>query len=46
VGVGFFLGSKLGTGPYEQIEARVREIAKQPEVRKVVETTTDVARSR
>ena len=43
LGVGFLLGSKTGTGPYQELEARVRSIANRPEVRDTVETTKDAA---
>ena len=43
VGVGFLLGSKAGTGPYEELETKVRTIMNRPEVRAVVETTKEVA---
>ena len=43
VGIGFLLGSKTGTGPYQELEERVRSIANRPEVRDAVETTKEVA---
>jgi hypothetical protein len=36
IGVGFVLGSRAGRGPYNQIEAKVKEIAGKPGVRDVV----------
>ena len=29
-GIGFVVGSKLGHGPYEQLEFKVRKVAKRP----------------
>ena len=29
-GIGFIAGSKAGNGPYQQIEAKVREVTKRP----------------
>jgi hypothetical protein len=29
-GIGFLLGSKAGNGPYEQVEAKLREAIKRP----------------
>jgi hypothetical protein len=43
VGIGFLLGSKTGTGPYEQLETKVRSIANQPDVRDAVETSKEAA---
>lgn len=43
VGIGFLLGSKTGTRPYQELEARVRSIANRPEVRHTVETTKEAA---
>jgi hypothetical protein len=43
VGIGFLLGSKAGTGPYQEIEARVRSIANRPAVRDIVETMNEAA---
>ena len=43
VGIGFLLGSKTGTGPYEQLETKVRSITNRPEVRDAVETTKEAA---
>jgi hypothetical protein len=43
VGVGFLLGSKAGTGPYQELGSRVRSITKRPEVRDAVETTKEAA---
>jgi hypothetical protein len=37
VGVGFLLGSKAGTGPYRELETKVRSITNRPEVRDAVE---------
>lgn len=38
IAVGFVLGSKVGRGPYEQIEGKAREVGGRPEVQKVVNT--------
>ena len=46
VGVGFLLGSKTGTGPYQELEERVRSIANRPEVRDADETTKEAAGAR
>jgi len=43
VGVGFLLGSKAGTGSYEQLETKVRSIANRPDVRDAVQTTKEAA---
>ncbi|MBO0692546.1 MAG: hypothetical protein J2P58_06590 [Acidimicrobiaceae bacterium] len=32
IGIGFILGSRVGRGPYEQIEGEVRKFAGRPEV--------------
>ncbi len=29
-GIGFVAGSKAGNGPYRQLEAKIREVAKRP----------------
>jgi hypothetical protein len=44
VAVGFLLGSKAGTGPYEELETKVRTIMGRPEVREIVETTKEAAK--
>jgi hypothetical protein len=36
IAVGFVLGSRAGRGPYDQIEAKVREMSGKPAVREVV----------
>jgi hypothetical protein len=36
IGVGFVLGSRAGRGPYNQIEAKVKELAGKQGVRDVV----------
>ena len=43
VGVGFLLGSKAGSGPYQEIESKVRALVNRPEVRATVESTKEVA---
>jgi hypothetical protein len=37
LGVGFLIGSKAGSGPYEQIEKKVRSVTNRPEVQEVVD---------
>jgi hypothetical protein len=37
LGMGFLLGSKAGSGPYEQLETKVRSAMNRPEVQDVVE---------
>jgi hypothetical protein len=41
LGVGFLMGSRAGSDPYQQLEARVRSAARRPEVRDVVEKTKE-----
>jgi hypothetical protein len=36
-GVGFVAGSRLGTGPYEQLESAIARVAGRPEVKERVE---------
>lgn len=43
LGLGFLLGSKAGTGPYQELETMVRSIANRPDVRDAVETTKEAA---
>lgn len=43
VGVGFLLGSKTGSGPYQGFETKVRSLVSRPQVRDAVETTREVA---
>jgi len=45
VGVGFVLGSRAGRGPYEQIEAKARELTGRQDVRQVVDTAKSGAAS-
>jgi len=44
--VGFVLGSKSGSAPYEQIVSKLRSIAHQPEVHDTVEDAKVAARAR
>jgi hypothetical protein len=37
LGIGFLIGSRAGSGPYEQLETKVRSVANRPEVQEVVE---------
>jgi hypothetical protein len=41
--VGFLVGSRAGSGPYQQLEARVRSAARRPEVVDVAEKTKEAA---
>ena len=41
LGIGFLLGSRAGSRPYQQLEARVRSAARRPEVQDVVEKTKE-----
>jgi len=40
-GVGFLMGSRAGRGPYKKLESKARELTNRPEVRKVVDDTSD-----
>jgi len=44
--VGFVLGSRSGSAPYEQIVSTVRSIARQPEVHDTVEDAKAAATAR
>ena len=44
VGVGFALGSRTGSQPYEKLEARIRKMAGRPETRRAVDQVKGVAR--
>ncbi len=44
VGVGFLLGSKTGSGPYQELETKVRSVANRRDVQEAVEMTKDAAR--
>jgi hypothetical protein len=35
-GIGFVVGSRFGTGPYEQLESKVRQISRRPDVQDTV----------
>ena len=43
-GIGFILGSRSGRGPYQQLESKVREITRHPEVQEEVEQLKDTAK--
>jgi len=42
---GFVLGSRMGRGPYEQLEGSVREMIVHPKVQKVLHSAADGAES-
>ena len=44
-GIGFVLGSRAGRGPYEQLEAKVRQIAGRPEITGAVDRIKDTAKT-
>jgi hypothetical protein len=46
IGAGFLLGSRAGTGPYQQLEANIRRIAGQPEVQGAVHQVRDVVQDK
>jgi hypothetical protein len=46
LGVGFILGSRAGSGPYEQREARARSVSSRPHVQEVVTTARSAASDR
>jgi hypothetical protein len=41
LGIGFLLGSRAGSRPYQQLEAKVRSAARRPEGHDVVEKTME-----
>ncbi len=43
-GLGFVLGSKLGTGPYEQLQSMIAEVLRRPEVQGKVEQMRSTAK--
>jgi hypothetical protein len=43
--VGFVLGSRMGRGPYEQLEGSVREMMDHPKVQKALHSAADSAES-
>ena len=45
LGIGFLLGSRAGSRPYLQLEAKVRSAARRPEVQDVVERTKESVHS-
>jgi hypothetical protein len=46
LGVGFVLGSRAGSGPYEQLAAKARSVSSQPHVQEVVTNVKSAASSR
>ena len=46
IGAGFLLGSRAGTGPYQQIEANIRKFVGQPEVQGTVNQVRDVVQDK
>ena len=44
VGVGFVLGSRAGSQPYEHLEAEVRKVAGRPETQRAVDQVKSLAR--
>ncbi len=43
LGVGFVLGSKAGSGPYEELEGKVRSLRHRPDVEQVVDRAKSAA---
>jgi hypothetical protein len=43
-GVGFVLGSRAGSGPYQQLESKIREMAGRPEVHNAIDGAKDAAK--
>jgi hypothetical protein len=43
IAIGFVLGSKQGRGPYERLEAQVRQLAGRPAVQQTVDAVSDKA---
>ena len=43
LGIGFLVGSRAGSGPYQRLEETVRSAARRPEVRDVVDKTKEAA---
>jgi hypothetical protein len=44
-GIAFVLGSKAGSGPYRQLESKVRDVADRPEVHDAVDRARNGARN-
>ena len=42
-GIGFLAGSRAGNGPYEQLEAKLREVTKRPKVQEAVNQAKSAA---
>jgi hypothetical protein len=43
VGLGFVLGLRAGRAPYERLKSKARELARRPEVKRVVDAASDKA---
>ena len=43
LGIGFLLGSRAGTGPYQELEQKVRELRHRPEVEEAVGRAKEAA---
>ncbi len=43
VGIGFLIGSRAGSGPYAELEQKVRALRRQPEVESAVEHVKEAA---
>jgi hypothetical protein len=43
-GVGFVLGSKAGRAPYQQLESKVRQVSRRPEVKEAVDQLATTAK--
>jgi hypothetical protein len=45
MGVGFVLGSRVGRGPYEQLEGAARQVMNQPKVQSTLQSAAESAES-
>lgn len=43
LGIGFLIGSKAGTGPYETVEQKLRSLKERPDVQHAVDQAKSVA---
>src|ERR1700744_5888379 len=43
-GVGFVLGSRAGSAPYQQLESKVRQVSRRPEVKDAVDQLASTAK--
>lgn len=43
--IGFVLGSRMGRGPYEQLEGAARQVMNQPKVQSTLQSAADSAES-